>query len=366
MSCELKKIFLNNYHESNKAKFVPFSGYYMPINYQLGIIKEHKQVRNAAGIFDVSHMGQVLIPLSEFNLKSLKKYIPLNIENLKIGKSYYSFLLNINGGIIDDLIISRIKYQNHEFFFIVYNASRKNEDEEIFNNNLKDFKLLSNNTLIAIQGPKSLNVLNFLDIDKNMLFMESQVLKYSNHDIIINRSGYTGEDGFEISIPNEISLDFIMILMKNHNSELCGLGSRDSLRLEAGLSLYGNELNENITPIEANLAWAIHKDRLNDDLLNGQKKILTQKLEGSDKVRIGLQPFSKSILRSNMKLINEKKIEIGFITSGGYSPTLNSSIAIAYVASLEKDSKIYTSIRGKIEELKIVRLPFVPHNYRRK
>ena len=366
MSIELKKLFLNDFHKDNSAKFVDFFGYSMPINYELGIIKEHQQVRSAAGIFDVSHMGQVLIPINTINLKSLEKFIPLNFSNLKMNKSYYSFLLNEKGGVIDDLIISKIFYKENYFYFIVYNSGRKNEDEKIFKNYLVDFKFLNNNSLLAIQGPESNNILNFLNFNQNMSFMENQVIKYLDELLIFNRSGYTGEDGFEISIPNTIVLNFIKKIINNKNAYLCGLGSRDSLRLEAGFSLYGNELNENISPIDANLSWSIHKDRLKDKSLNGHKFLLSQLKNGSKSIKIGLESMSKSILRSNMKLINIKEKQIGIITSGGYSPSLETSIAIGYIDStVEAGTKIYSLIRGKIQELKIVKLPFVSHKYRK-
>ena len=364
----LKKVFLHDFHELNHAKFVSFSGYSMPINYKLGIIKEHLHVRNSAGIFDVSHMGQILISPLDCNKKLLEKYIPLNFTNLKINKSYYSFLLNEHGGVIDDLIISKIIYQDNIFFYIVYNAGRKKEDEIIFKDNLIEYKFLKNNSLIAIQGPKANNLLNFIDGLKDMLFMESKVFDFSNELLIISRSGYTGEDGFEISIPNSIVLDFITFLMSKSYSKLCGLGCRDSLRLEAGLSLYGNELNEEITPIEANLSWSIHKERLEDVNLNGHKELFFQYTNFTNKKKIGLLSLSKLILRSNMKLLDNKNNEIGIITSGGFSPTLGSSIGLGYVNStvtVDENAKIFTLIRGNIEEIKIVKLPFVLHRYKK-
>ena len=365
MPIELHKIYLNDYHQDNLAKFVPFAGYSMPINYDSGIIKEHIHVRNFAGVFDVSHMGQILITASEDNIKSLEKYIPLVLENLETNKSYYSFMLNSKGGVIDDLIISKILYDNRECFFIVYNAGRKKEDEEIFKNILTEYTFLNKNSLIAIQGPESENVLKFLDISSELFFMNSKVVKFQDNLIIINRSGYTGEDGFEISIPNSVVLNFINLLMENTHAKLCGLGSRDSLRLEAGLSLYGNELNEDITPVDANLTWSIHKERLNDENLNGQNILLNQVQTKSHKKKIGIRSISKSILRSGMKLIDIDNKQIGIITSGGFSPTLNISIGIGLLENISNNNKIYSLIRGNIEELEIVKLPFIKNNYQR-
>ena len=366
LSSELKKVFLNNYHKEHNAKFVSFAGYSMPMNYDQGIIKEHMQVRNSAGIFDVSHMGQILVLISDLNIINLEKYIPLKLRTLKDNKSYYSFILNSHGGIIDDIILSKITYQNNHYFFIIYNASKKNEDEKIFRYILCDYIFLKDHSFLAIQGPLAEEIINFLPETKNLFFMNSIVINYLDYSIIISRSGYTGEDGFEISIPNSIIINFIKQAMKNTNVKLCGLGARDSLRLEAGLCLYGNELDESITPIEANLNWAINKERLNDKNLNGHEILLKQFNNGVNKNKIALKSQSKLILRTNMKLFDNENNEIGYITSGGFSPSIKFSIAIGYInRKLDITEKIYTFIRNNIEELEIVKLPFVLHNYKK-
>ena len=366
MSSELKKIFLHDYHSDNNAKFLPFAGYDMPINYNEGIINENLHVRSSVGVFDVSHMGQILILISDKNILNLEKYIPLDLKYLKDNKSYYSFILNSQGGIIDDIILSKIVFQNKDYFFIVYNAARKKKDEGIFKDILSDYIFLNDNSLLAIQGPLSEEAIVFLPQIKDLSFMNSLTLTYLNHSLIITRSGYSGEDGFEISIPNSIALNFIKKLMTNINVKLCGLGSRDSLRLEAGLSLYGNELNESISPIEANLKWAMHKQRLSDMNLNGSKILLNQIKNGTNKNKIAIKSLSKSILRNNMELIDEKKNIIGHVTSGGFSPTIKSSIGIGYInKKIELGNKIYTTIRNNIEELEIVKLPFIFHNYKK-
>ena len=362
----LKEIYLNNFYIENKAKMLPFAGFSMPINYELGIIKEHLQVRKSSGIFDVSHMGQILIDITDKNIQSLKKYIPLNLDNLKLNKSYYTFIINENGGVIDDIMVSKIFYDNDYFLYIVYNSSRRNEDEKIFKNILDKYNILYDNSLLAIQGPEAKNILSFLNLPDNFYFMESRTIDFKNNSIIVNRSGYTGEDGFEISIPNIIILEFIKLILTNDKTRLCGLGSRDSLRLEAGLSLYGNELNENITPIEANLTWALHKRRLEDPKLNGRKILLKQITSGSHFKKIGLKPISKIILRKDMKLLDINKKCIGYISSGGFSPTLNSSIAIGYIDnSLFVNERLFCFSRGKLEELIISSLPFIKHNYKK-
>ena len=365
LSDQLKFVFLNNFHKNMKAKFAPFSGYNMPINYELGIINEHLHVRNSSGLFDVSHMGQIIIPNSESNIESLNRLIPLNFKNLKNNKSYYSFILNNNSGIVDDIIISKIILDKAEFFFIVYNAGRKDVDENIFNNNLTNYTLLIDNSLLAIQGPKSKDVLKFLNLSNNLYFMNLEIISFHNENLIVTRSGYTGEDGFEISIPNTVVKDFVDLIMKSSDIKLCGLGSRDSLRLEAGLSLYGNELNESITPVQAGLTWALHTARLTDERLNGQKNLLLEISRGVKKIKVGIKTLSKLILRSNMKIVDNNNNEIGIITSGGFSPTLKSSIGIGYIDATIDNKKLYVLVRGSLVQLDVVSLPFVKHTYNR-
>ena len=364
----LNQIFLNDFHLSNGAKFSPFAGYSMPINYSQGIIKEHLHTRKSVSVFDISHMGQILIPSSEDNCKELEKFIPLDLNNLKLHNSLYSFILNDKGGIIDDIIISKIIIDSLEYFFIVYNASRKNIDEEIVIKKTTDYLLLKDHSLLAIQGPLSSHVVsNFSKEINKMYFMQIDSFIYNNHSIIISRTGYTGEDGFELSIPNKIIQTFIDDLLNDNNILLCGLGSRDTLRLEAGLSLYGNELSENLTPVEANLTWAIAKSRLITGDFNGFETISNQIVNGTTQKRVGIQSKNKSILRSQMEIYNKYKKNIGKITSGGFSPTLNISIAIAYIDKFvsEKTDKLYCLIRNNFEEIELTKLPFVNHNYRR-
>jgi len=364
----LNQIFLNDYHLSHGAKFVPFAEYSMPINYSEGIIKEHLHTRKSVSVFDISHMGQILIPSTDDNCKELEKFIPLDLKNFKLNHSFYSFILNDKGGIIDDIIISKIIINKLELFFLVYNASRKKIDEAIFINKTNNYLLLKDNSLLAIQGPLSSQIVsNFSNEINKLYFMQIGSFIYDNHLIIISRTGYTGEDGFELSIPNIIIHKFINDLMNDNNTLLCGIGCRDTLRLEAGLSLYGNELTENLTPVEANLTWAISKSRFISGGFNGFENILNQKKNGILQKRIGVISKNKSILRSQMKIYNKNERIIGKITSGGFSPTLNISIAIAYIDMffLEKVDKLYCLIRNNLEEIQLTKLPFVKHNYRR-
>ncbi len=360
-------IALNDFHLSKGAKMVPFAGYNMPINYKSGIIKEHNYVRNYSGVFDVSHMGQILIPINEYNISNLEKFIPLQLKKLKLNKSYYSFILNQKGGIIDDIILSNIILHNNSYFYIVYNASRKKEDEEIFLEYTSQYQLLNKNCLFALQGPLSYEVLaKFIKIPNGINFLEFFHTNFNNKTILITRSGYTGEDGFEISIPEEISEIFLNNLLEDANTILCGLGSRDSLRVEAGLSLYGHELNENITPIEAGLLWAIDKERLKDNSLNGSNHLIRQIDSKLSKKKIGIISVNKSMIREGMSIIDKNKNIIGKVTSGCYSPNLNKSIGLCYInTEFDLNNQLFCEIRNNMELMKETSLPFVKKNYKK-
>ena len=368
MSEQLKNIFLNNFYKRFGAKFIPFAGYSMPINFMFGIIKEHLHTRHKCGIFDISHMGQMLILFNKNNLLKLEKIIPHNLQKLSLNTSVYTFILNSNGCIVDDLIISKIKIDSIDYLFLIYNASRKKINEKIIFHIIKDIKILNNNSLIALQGPLSSNIINILFPKANDLsFMQTNTFLYNNNIIMISRSGYTGEDGFELSIPNSNVEKIVKTFSDNDDTMFCGLGSRDSLRLEAGLCLYGNELNEKISPIKANLQWAIPKSTLDKGSFIGCKKILSDIKNGTNQIRIGVKSLTKSILRPKMTLHNNKGDKIGIITSGGFSPSLNISIAMGYLESKHIIAKkeIYCLIRKKLELVKISNLPFVKHNYKR-
>ncbi len=364
---KLKTIPLNDFHLENGAKFIPFAGYSMPINYSYGIIKEHKQVRNKSGVFDVSHMGQILIEFNNNNINNLEKFIPLQLNKLKINKSNYSFLLNSNGCIIDDIILSVLDFENNKLISIVYNASRKKIVEKIFSYNLDNYNLLSNNCLFAIQGPLSFEILSkVINIKSEMKFLDIEFLKYKNNNLILSRSGYTGEDGFELSIPNDLAENFLKDLLFNKDCNLCGLGSRDSLRIEAGLCLYGNELNENLTPIDANMLWALDIDRIKSDKLNGNEKLKNQLITKPKFIRIGMIAKNKVILRKDMLLIDNNNKKLGTITSGCYSPNLSKSIALGYIdINYDLNKSFYCNIRNNLECINYTKLPFLNKNYKR-
>ncbi len=360
---EIKETSLINLHKSHGAKLVEFAGYSMPIQYQDGILNEHKFTRANCGVFDVSHMGQLFINGGDDLTKDLEKIFPIDLQSLKKNQSKYSFLMNDNGGIYDDLIITKI----NKGYLIILNAACKNNDFKIIKEKLNgkyQLELRENLSLIALQGPGAKNVLEKVisEID-DLRFMHGGDFKFNNLDIYITRSGYTGEDGFEISIPNEIAEKFTKALLDN-GSKLIGLGARDTLRLEAGLCLYGNDINIETTPIEANLKWAISKKRI-DDKYPGSEIIKKQIQSGVKKLRVGIKPDTKVIARANTKIFSENNKEIGKVTSGTFGPSVDHPISMGYVENdySSLNTKIFLEIRGKKVSANICKLPFYQKNY---
>jgi aminomethyltransferase len=373
---DLKKTNLFDFHEKNGAKFVPFAGYSMPVQYKSGVISEHLHTRSKAGFFDVSHMGQIKIwPKNnekEKLIQALEKLMPCDLYNLKENRQTYSLLTNSSGGVIDDLMIAN----KVSYFQLVVNASQKITDYQHLKNNISqdfDIELEENKSLLAIQGPQSENILSDINSNvKNMKFMDSIDISLAGIDCSISRSGYTGEDGFEISVHNKNVLQLVEILFKKSELLPIGLGARDSLRLEAGLCLYGNDLTSDITPIEANLNWVIHKRRREQGSSTikflGNTKILNQLEKGPSYLRIGLLPIEKAPMRreSIIYLDEGGETEIGIVTSGGYSPTLNKPISMGRIKSeyLEGLEKVFVKIRDKILPATITKLPFIKTKYK--
>ena len=362
---EIKETSLINLHKSHGAKLVEFAGYNMPIQYTDGILNEHKFTRSNCGVFDVSHMGQLFIYGADDLTTDLEKIFPIDLKSLKKNQSKYSFLMNDKGGIYDDLIITKIS----KGYLIILNAACKDDDFKIIKEKLNDkyqLELKENLSLIALQGPGAKNVLGKVipKID-NLKFMHGGEFNFDDFSIYITRSGYTGEDGFEISIPNEIAENFTKVLL-NNGSKLIGLGARDTLRLEAGLCLYGNDIDTETTPIEANLKWAISKKRINDQY-PGSEIIKKQIQSGVKKLRVGIKPESKVIARASTKIFNEKNKEIGKVTSGTFGPSVEHSISMGYVDNnySSLDTKIFLEIRGKKVSANICKLPFYQKNYKK-
>jgi aminomethyltransferase len=361
---EVQKTALYSYHKNLGAKFVPFAGYQMPIQYAEGIVKEHISTRTYAGFFDVSHMGQFFLEGEQSLDKALEKIIPADLSSLKLNQSKYSFLLNDNGGIIDDLIITR----TDKGFCIILNAACKENDikqiSKYLNQEHKSY-LNADLSLIALQGPKAVNILEKLIPEVSALkFMNGNNFKFNGSNIYITRSGYTGEDGFEISIPNN-KVEILVKLLVNNKVKPIGLGARDTLRLEAGLCLYGHDLNEEINPIEANLKWAIAKKRREEGGFNGWEKIKYNLDNGCSKIRVGILPEGRVIAREGVKIFSTENKEIGKITSGTFGPSINASVAMGYInyESSGIGNKIKLEVRGKKHDAKVTALPFYKKSY---
>ena len=361
---QAQKTALYNIHKNLGAKFVPFAGYEMPIQYKDGIVKEHISTRTYAGFFDVSHMGQFFLEGDETLTDALEKIIPADLKSLKINHSKYSFLLNNDGGIIDDLIVTKTE----KGFCIILNAACKENDVKQISQFLgKDHKYFLNNdlSLIALQGPKSVEILEKLIPGvSNLKFMTGDKFNYDSDSLYITRSGYTGEDGFEISISNKKVEKFVNFLILNEVKPI-GLGARDTLRLEAGLCLYGHDLNEKINPVEANLKWAIAKKRKDVGGFNGWDKIKYLLANGSEKIRVGIKPEGKVIARENTIIFSIDDKEIGLVTSGTFGPSVNAPVAMGYIKSkfAQIGTPIKLEVRGKKYEGQVSELPFYKKSY---
>jgi len=361
---DTQKTALYNYHKSLGAKFVPFAGYEMPVQYSSGIVEEHKITRTNAGLFDVSHMGQLLIEGDESLSDELEKIIPVDLKKIKLNQSKYSFLTNEKGGIYDDLIITKVD----NGFSIILNAACKDNDFKIIKNSIGNkFKLTlyKNLSLIALQGPKSSEILEkIINEVSSLKFMNGNKFSYNDKEVYITRSGYTGEDGFEISIPNELVEDFVKRVFSK-GAKPIGLGARDTLRLEAGLCLYGHDINETTSPIEANLKWAISKRRREEGGFVGYSKIKSDMNGSLSRLRVGVKPEGKIIAREGVKIFSKDNKEIGSITSGTFGPSVNGPIAMGYVKlNFSKlGTKVLLEVRGKKHKAVISELPFYKKNY---
>lgn len=357
---------LDAWHRAMGARMVPFAGYAMPIQYE-GIIAEHRWTRDSAGLFDVSHMGQIIVTGADLDA-ALESILPADLSLLKDGRLRYSLLLNDEGGIIDDLMITR----RGKTFYLVVNGATKQGDLEHLGRKLPAgiaLDHLGEQALLALQGPKAVAALSRLVPGVEALtFMTGASFPIAGVDAWISRSGYTGEDGFEISIPASQAERIAGLLAAQPEVKPAGLGARDSLRLEAGLPLYGHDLDEHITPIEADLAFAISKRRKADGGFPGAPRIRHELENGIIRRRVGLAIMGRQPVREGAAVVDPDGSEIGAVTSGGFSPTLEAPIAMAYVpvAMAEPGAAVHLASRGRIFEAKVVPMPFVPHRYHRK
>jgi aminomethyltransferase len=357
---------LDQWHRAQGARMVPFAGYAMPIQYE-GIIAEHRWTRESAGLFDVSHMGQLIIAGPEAE-KGLESLLPADLSILKDGKLRYSLLLSDDGGIIDDLMVTR----REDHFYMVVNGATKHGDIEHMRERLPESVVIDHmkeQALLALQGPKAAEALARLAPGVDELgFMSGGAFQLGGGAAWISRSGYTGEDGFEISVPADRVAAVADLLLQQPEVKPIGLGARDSLRLEAGLPLYGHDLDVTTTPIEADLGFAISKRRRLEGGFPGHFRIAREIENGTIRRRVGLAVSGRQPVREGAMVVDGEGNEVGKVTSGGFSPILEAPIAMAYVpvASAEPGAAISIASRGKIFEAKVVPMPFVPHRYNRK
>ncbi len=355
-------------HGELGGKMVPFAGYLMPVQYPLGVLGEHNHTRTSAGLFDVSHMGQLVISGAGAD-RWLESLLPGNIIGLGIGHIRYSMFTSEQGGILDDLMITK---RDNDLFLVV-NAACKTQDIAHLHAHLPaDVTLteLDERALVALQGPKAAGVLTrFAPGVENMDFMTYAEMPVCGADCFISRSGYTGEDGYEISIPQDKAEKVCRTLLGEEEVAAIGLGARDSLRLEAGLCLYGHDLTTETTPVEASLLWAIGKRRRAEGGFPGDRIILDQiKTKNYQKKRVGILPEGRAPAREGTGIFAADGTEIGSVTSGGYGPTLGGPVAMGYVKPefAAIDTEVFLSVRGKQLPARVAKMPFVPNHYYRK
>ncbi len=370
----LKTTPLHAAHLALGARMVPFAGYEMPVQYTEGVLKEHLWTREHAGIFDVSHMGQARLrgvaPLAAF-----EEVVPGDFINLKAGKQKYSVLLNRQGGIIDDLMASRPVNSlgtGDDGLFVIVNGACKENDFKVIADELGPqvtIERYEDRALIALQGPEAAAVFQHYAPDAAaMVFMDVRLMTAFGVDLIVSRSGYTGEDGYEISVPAEAADDVWNVLLSNPQVKPIGLGARDSLRLEAGMPLYGHDLDETVSPVEAGLTFAINKNRREQRDFPGAARIVKELAEGPPRVCVALKVLEGAPAREGAEIADAAGKVIGVVTSGGFSPVLKQGIAIGFVAGPkpEPGAILNVIVRGKPQRAEVVKSPFVPHRYVRK
>jgi aminomethyltransferase len=357
---------LDAWHRSHGGRMVEFAGYAMPVQYE-GIMAEHLWTRENAGLFDVSHMGQVYIHGPDVDA-ALETLLPGDMRSLADRKLRYSLLLDDSGGIIDDLMATR----RDTDFYLVVNGATKHGDIEVMRQVLpKDLIIdhMTGQALLALQGPRAAEVLEGLVPGVSELtFMEGNAFHAFGHPVWISRSGYTGEDGFEISVPATAAQQLADALVSDDRVKPIGLGARDSLRLEAGLPLYGHDLDRKTTPVMAGLTFAIQKRRRAEGGFPGAPRILGELEEGPPQTRVGFDIEGRQPVREGALVLDGEGNEIGRVTSGGFSPSLQRPIAMGYVAAglAEPGTALKLEQRGKLFDATVTPMPFVPHRYHRK
>ncbi len=362
---------LYDLHVKLDARIVPFAGYEMPVQYPTGILTEHNWTRLSAGLFDVSHMGQAYLtgPDDETVAKALEKLVPGDLLALAPQRIRYSQLTNPTGGIIDDLMITRTSETGR--LYLVVNASRKDVDYAWLKEHLPaNVKLepIEDAALIALQGPKAAAVLaRHLPKAASLAFMSATHDRFNGIPCHVARSGYTGEDGFEISVAADKVVALTEALLADPDVKPIGLGARDSLRLEAGLCLYGHDIDEETSPVEADLVWSISKRRRSEGGFTGAERITREIAQGPKRKRVGIKPEGRAPAREGSVITDDKGRAIGIVTSGGFGPTVNGPVAMGYVetAFAAPGTKINLVVRDKPMPAAVSALPFTPHNYKR-
>ena len=368
----LHRTALYDLHVALGAKMVPFAGYDMPVQYPTGILTEHQHTRDGAGLFDVSHMGQIRLRAKDYATvaAALEKLCPADFINLKPGQQRYSFFLDDKAGILDDLMVTRMGPGDaSDHIFMVVNAGCKEADIAHLRAHLDkscEIEVIADRSLVALQGPKAAAAFAKLAPDSAALkFMQGAALKVAGISCLATRSGYTGEDGFEISVPDTAIHDLVKRLLADPAVKPIGLGARDSLRLEAGLCLHGNDIDSTTDPVEANLVWAMQKRRREEGGFPGATIVQSQLKDGPKRKRVGILPEGKAPARAHTEITDASGKVIGEITSGGFGPSLGAPLAMGYVetASSADGTPLNLMVRGKALPAKVAPMPFVPHRY---
>ena len=363
----LKRTALFDLHVALGAKMVPFAGWEMPVQYPMGVLKEHLHTRAKAGLFDVSHMGQVILPAGA--VAALEALVPVDIAGLGLNRQRYAMFTNDQGGILDDLMVTN----RGDHLFVVVNAACAEADIAHLKAHVEGVTVVEGRGLLALQGPAAEAALaRHLPGVAAMRFMDTASFLWQGADLWVSRSGYTGEDGYEISVPDGVIAAFAEALLAEPEVMPIGLGARDSLRLEAGLCLYGHDIDTTTSPVEAGLTWAIQKARraggAREGGFPGAGRILRELAEGPARLRMGLRPEGRAPMREGVEIFAtpEGGTPIGTVTSGGFGPSIEGPMAMAYLpASFGPGDTVYGDLRGKRLPARIVSMPFQPTTYKR-
>ncbi|WP_372835583.1 glycine cleavage system aminomethyltransferase GcvT [Puniceibacterium confluentis] len=369
-----KRTPLYDLHLELGGKMVEFAGYQMPVQYPLGVLKEHQHTRARAGLFDVSHMGQVILQSrQEDAAAAFERLVPVDVAGLQEGRQRYAMFTNDAGGIEDDLMIAN----RGDHLFVVVNAACKEADVARMRAALEPgviVRLLDSRALLALQGPAAEDVLAELNpAVREMRFMDVATVELAGAECWVSRSGYTGEDGYEISVPAAAAVDLARALLAHGDVEPIGLGARDSLRLEAGLCLYGHDIDATTSPVEAGLSWAIQTVRRADGAraggFPGAERILRELVEAPARLRVGLLPEGRAPMREGVALFADpdSATPVGQVTSGGFGPTVGAPLAMGYVpaAMAAPGTELFGEVRGKRLAVRVVKMPFTPANFKR-